>query len=68
MLVYKFIILIRLISSVVWYLDPQHVITIARLFDQGTYDASRIIALAGPKLRNQDTTDVFLELTFLIWC
>ena len=37
--------------DVIWYLDPQDVIIIARLFDQGTYDASRIIALAGPQVK-----------------
>ena len=37
--------------DVVWYLDPQDVIIIARLFDQGTYDVSRIVALAGPQVK-----------------
>ena len=38
-------------NDVVWYLDPQDVIIIARLFDQGIYDVSRIIALAGPQVK-----------------
>ena len=38
-------------NDVVWYLDPQDVIIIARLFDQGTYDVSRIVALAGPQVK-----------------
>ena len=31
----------------VWYLEPQDVIAIARLFTEGKYDVSRIIALSG---------------------
>ncbi len=38
-------------NDIVWYLDPQDVIIIARLFDQGIYDVSRIIALAGPQVK-----------------
>ena len=37
-------------GEVVWYLEPQDVITIARLFTEGKYDISRIIALAGPQV------------------
>tara|TARA_B100000900_G_scaffold91362_1_gene74666 strand:+ start:118 stop:1476 length:1359 start_codon:yes stop_codon:yes gene_type:complete len=37
-------------GDVVWYLEPQDVITIARLFNQGKYDVSRIIALSGPQV------------------
>ena len=38
-------------NDIVWYLDPQDVLVIARLFDQGTYDVSRIIALAGSQVK-----------------
>ena len=37
-------------GDVVWYLEPQDVITIARLFNEGKYDVSRIIALSGPQV------------------
>jgi Na+-transporting NADH:ubiquinone oxidoreductase subunit A len=38
-------------DEVVWYLQPQDVIAIARLFTEGKYDVSRIIALAGPQVK-----------------
>jgi len=37
-------------GEVVWYLRPQDVITIGRLFRQGRYDASAIIALTGSEV------------------
>ena len=37
-------------GDVVWYLYPQDVIVIARLFTEGKYDASRIIALTGSQV------------------
>ena len=37
-------------GEVVWYLEPQDVITIARLFTVGKYDISRIIALGGAQV------------------
>ncbi len=37
-------------GDVIWYLEPQDVITIARLFIEGKYDVSRIIAVAGPQV------------------
>ena len=37
-------------GDIVWYLDPQDVISIATLFTEGKYDVSRIIALAGPQV------------------
>ncbi|MCF8369392.1 MAG: Na(+)-translocating NADH-quinone reductase subunit A [Bacteroidales bacterium] len=39
-------------GDVVWYLDPQAVITIGKLFLEGKYDASKIIALAGSEVKN----------------
>jgi len=38
-------------GEVVWYLQPQDVIAIARLFTEGKYDASRIVALAGSQVK-----------------
>lgn len=37
-------------GDVVWYLYPQDVIAIARLFSEGKYDASRIVALTGSQV------------------
>ena len=37
-------------GEVVWYLEPQDVIAIARLFTEGKYDVSRIIALGGAQV------------------
>ena len=34
-------------GDVVWYLYPQDILTIARLFKEGKYDVSRIVALTG---------------------
>ena len=34
-------------GDVVWYLEPQDIIVIARLFSEGKYDVSRIISLCG---------------------
>ncbi|MFO8235607.1 MAG: Na(+)-translocating NADH-quinone reductase subunit A [Bacteroidales bacterium] len=35
----------------VWYLYPQDIITIGRLFAQGIYDASKVIALTGSEVK-----------------
>tara|TARA_B100000767_G_scaffold146616_1_gene138168 strand:+ start:3776 stop:5128 length:1353 start_codon:yes stop_codon:yes gene_type:complete len=37
-------------GEIVWYLQPQDVIAIARLFTEGKYDVSRIVALAGSQI------------------
>ena len=37
-------------GEIIWYLEPQDVITIARLFTEGRYDLSRIISVAGPQI------------------
>ena len=37
-------------GDIVWYLYPQDVITIGRLFEKGIYDAGRIVALAGSEV------------------
>ena len=39
-------------GEIVWYADVQDVIIIGRLFEQGIYDASKIVALAGPEVLN----------------
>jgi Na+-transporting NADH:ubiquinone oxidoreductase subunit A len=38
-------------GEVVWTINPQDVLTIGRLFLTGKYDASRVIALAGSKVK-----------------
>jgi len=38
-------------GEVIWYLRPQEVLTIGRLFLTGTYDATRIYALTGPMVK-----------------
>jgi len=37
-------------GDIVWYLDPQAVVTIGKLFLEGKYDASRRIALVGSEV------------------
>ena len=37
-------------GDVVWYLYPQDVLTIARLFSDGKYDVSRMVALTGSQV------------------
>jgi len=37
-------------GDVIWYLNPQDVIVIARLFHEGKYDVSRIVALCGSQV------------------
>ncbi len=37
-------------GDIVWYLYPQDVISIGRLFQKGIFDASRIVALAGSEV------------------
>ncbi|MGC6470231.1 MAG: Na(+)-translocating NADH-quinone reductase subunit A [Flavobacteriales bacterium] len=37
-------------GDVVWYLYPQDVLSISRLFNEGKYDISRIVALTGPQV------------------
>ena len=38
-------------NDVVWYLNPQDVLTIANFFKTGKYDASRIIAVTGSQVK-----------------
>ena len=38
-------------DDIIWYLSPQDVLTIATLFKEGRYDASRIIAIAGSQIK-----------------
>ena len=37
-------------GDIVWYLEPQDIIVIARLFTEGKYDVSRIISLCGSEV------------------
>jgi len=37
-------------GDVVWYLEPQDVLAIARLFTEGKYDVSRIVSLSGSQV------------------
>ncbi|PLX00158.1 MAG: NADH:ubiquinone reductase (Na(+)-transporting) subunit A [Marinilabiliales bacterium] len=37
-------------GEIVWYVDPQHVISIGKLFKSGHYDASRIVAVTGSEV------------------
>ncbi len=39
-------------GEVVWYVHPQAVVAIGKLFQEGKYDASRIVALAGSEVKN----------------
>lgn len=38
-------------GQVVWYLYPQDVLMVGRLFNQGKFDASRIVALTGSQVK-----------------
>ncbi|MCD4773418.1 MAG: Na(+)-translocating NADH-quinone reductase subunit A [Bacteroidales bacterium] len=38
-------------GDIVWYLRPQEIITIGKLFLEGKYDASRVIALTGSEIK-----------------
>lgn len=37
-------------GEVVWYMYPQDIITIGKLFSEGKYDATRLVALSGPQV------------------
>jgi Na+-transporting NADH:ubiquinone oxidoreductase subunit A len=37
-------------GDIIWYVYPQDVITIGRLFEQGIYDASKVVALTGSEV------------------
>ncbi len=39
-------------EEVVWYVNPQDVLIIGRLFTEGKFDASRAVALTGSQVRN----------------
>ncbi len=41
-------------GEVVWTIQPQEVISLGKLFTQGIYDASRIIALTGSELKTRN--------------
>ncbi|MBN2173502.1 MAG: Na(+)-translocating NADH-quinone reductase subunit A [Bacteroidales bacterium] len=39
-------------GDIIWYLNPQAVIIIGKLFREGIYDASRIISVCGSEIKN----------------
>lgn len=39
-------------GEIVWYTYPQEIIAIGRLFNEGIYDATKIIALTGSEIKN----------------
>lgn len=39
-------------GEVVWYIQPQDVLIIGRLFMTGQFDASRVVAVTGPQVKN----------------
>ena len=39
-------------GEVIWYLYTQDIIAISKLFEDGIYDASKLIALAGSQVKN----------------
>ena len=38
-------------GEIIWYLNPQDVVLIGRLFNKGIYDAGKIIALSGSEIK-----------------
>ncbi len=47
-------------GDIVWYLYPQDVLTIGRLFLEGKFDSSRIIALAGSEVKKPKYYKTFI--------
>jgi len=39
-------------GDIIWYINPQDVLTVGRLFLEGKYNASKIIALTGSEVKN----------------
>jgi Na+-transporting NADH:ubiquinone oxidoreductase subunit A len=39
-------------GEVVWYINPQDVVIIGKLFDEGLFDATRILAVTGSQVNN----------------
>lgn len=39
-------------GDIIWYINPQDVVVIGRLFNKGIYDATKIIALTGSEIKN----------------
>lgn len=46
-------------GEIVWYLDPQAVVVIGKLFLEGKYDAGKVVALAGSEVKNPEYYKVF---------
>lgn len=47
-------------GDIVWYLYPQDVLTIGRLFLQGKFDSTRIVALCGSEVKNPKYYKTFI--------
>ncbi len=47
-------------GDIIWYLYPQDVLTIGKLFKQGKFDSSRVIALAGSEVKNPKYYSTFI--------
>ena len=39
-------------GEVVWFINPQDVLIIGKLFNEGKFDATRVIALTGSQIRD----------------
>ncbi len=39
-------------GDIVWFVNPQDVVSIGRLFEKGIYDASRIVVLSGSEIKS----------------
>ncbi|MBN1340988.1 MAG: Na(+)-translocating NADH-quinone reductase subunit A [Bacteroidales bacterium] len=52
-------------GDIVWYVNPQAVVAIGKLFNEGIYDATRTIALTGSEVKNpryyKTTTGVSMQ-------
>jgi Na+-transporting NADH:ubiquinone oxidoreductase subunit A len=38
-------------GEIVWTIEPQHVVSLGRLFIKGVYDVSKVVALVGPEVK-----------------
>lgn len=50
-------------GEVVWYLSPQDIISIGKLFLDGKYDAKRIVALTGSEFENPQYINGFVGMS-----
>jgi Na+-transporting NADH:ubiquinone oxidoreductase subunit A len=52
-------------GDIVWYLNPHQVVTIGKLFLEGVYDSSRIIALTGSEVEKPQYYEVITGMSLL---